>query len=220
MTRPGIEPATSRSQSGRSTTEPLCRSPFNRRFHMTFEENWPRNFRREVIQMYGRTTTDGEWPQQLILSLQLRKAKNLKIMKYWGQYQNVTMLFSRTSRAQTSLGPWKFILSERAENWSQNVCIHEEKTFQTFPHIPKYIKKNYLLNWSPDLSIPNVGKTLPLQRQFFNRTKKMNMAARVKGGHLLTMKLINVLIQWHRGENQNQCNKLTITYFGIYFFHR
>ena len=25
MTRPGIEPATSRSQSGRSTTEPLCR---------------------------------------------------------------------------------------------------------------------------------------------------------------------------------------------------
>ena len=26
MTRPGIEPATSRSQSGRSTTEPLCRS--------------------------------------------------------------------------------------------------------------------------------------------------------------------------------------------------
>ena len=26
MTRPGIEPATYRSQSGRSTTEPLCRS--------------------------------------------------------------------------------------------------------------------------------------------------------------------------------------------------
>ena len=28
MTRPGIEPATSRSQSGRSTTEPLCRYYF------------------------------------------------------------------------------------------------------------------------------------------------------------------------------------------------
>ena len=41
MTRPGIEPATSRSQSGRSTTEPLCRyilkeSNFNIRIKHSF----------------------------------------------------------------------------------------------------------------------------------------------------------------------------------------
>ena len=33
MTRPGIEPATSRSQSGRSTTEPLCR------YYSSFEKS-------------------------------------------------------------------------------------------------------------------------------------------------------------------------------------
>ena len=31
-----------------------CLIPFNRRFHMKFEESWPRDFRGKVVQKYAR----------------------------------------------------------------------------------------------------------------------------------------------------------------------
>ena len=33
--------------------------PFNRRLHMKFEENWPKGYRGEVVQMCGRKPGDG-----------------------------------------------------------------------------------------------------------------------------------------------------------------
>ena len=35
-------------------------SPFNKRLHMKFEENWPRGFRGEVVQRCGRMMDDGQ----------------------------------------------------------------------------------------------------------------------------------------------------------------
>ena len=139
MTRPGIEPATSRSQSGRSTTEPLCRCSV----YIAIADSGPRG--------------PGYIGALLYTSLKQSRGQHLK-----APYSSKTdILFSKNINKMWHLTPVKFELV--SHSWNEMIFYYISELMLPIL-MQSYHKKKKIISFFIQLKYERLNEILQAVR--------------------------------------------------------